>query len=90
MEGAGTPCCNGIYRVSADVAENVNVPTVAGPKGSEEDAPKYTHQAEGFPLLTLFRCKMRTKAYWWFIRWAGGGGGGGLVFVWVALFGRLI
>lgn len=70
MEGAGTPYCNGIYRVSAEVAENV--PTVAGPKSSEDEtvAPKYTHQAEGFPLLTLFRCKMRTKAYWWFIRWA--------------------
>lgn len=34
----------------------------------EEDAPKYTYQAKGGPLLTLFRCKMRTKAFWWFIR----------------------
>lgn len=34
----------------------------------EEDTPKYTYQAPGGPLLTLFRCKMRTKAHWWFIR----------------------
>eukprot|EP00903_Cladosiphon_okamuranus_P009694 g9223.t1 len=67
VEGAGTPCCNGIYRVSPEVAEIV--PTLAGPKTGDDEsvAPKYTHQAEGFPLLTLFRCKMRTKAYWWFI-----------------------
>ena len=34
----------------------------------EKDAPKYTFQAKGSPLMTLFRCKMRTKAFWWFIR----------------------
>ncbi|CAM9396742.1 unnamed protein product, partial [Scytosiphon promiscuus] len=66
VEGAGTPCCNGIYRVSPEVARNV--PTVAGPAATgEDDAPKYTYQSEGGPLMTLFRCKMRTKAFWWFI-----------------------
>lgn len=77
MEGAGTPCCNGIYRVSPEVAENA--PTVAGPKGPDEEAPKYTYQAEGSPLMTLFRCKMRTKAYWWFIRWVARRGAGRVV-----------
>ncbi|CAM9650657.1 unnamed protein product [Ectocarpus sp. 6 AP-2014] len=40
-----------------------------GPTPAEEDAPKYTYQGKepGDPLMTLFRCKMRTKAYWWFI-----------------------
>ncbi|CAM9514251.1 unnamed protein product, partial [Hapterophycus canaliculatus] len=54
VEGAGTLCCNGVYRVSPEVARN-------------DDAPKYTYQSKGGPLMTLFRCKMRTKAFWWFI-----------------------
>lgn len=74
MEGAGTPCCNGIFRVSPELAENV--PTVPGPRATDDDVPKYTYQSKGGPLMTLFRCKMRTKAYWWFIRWVGGGMGG--------------
>lgn len=79
VEGAGTPFCNGIYRMAPDVAENVpqsayhsgRVRTVGGHvinSIDEEDVPKYTYQAKGGPLLTLFRCRMRTKASWWFIR----------------------
>ncbi|CAM9124569.1 unnamed protein product, partial [Sphacelaria rigidula] len=78
VEGAGTPFCNGIYRMASDVAENVpqsayhsgRVRTVGGHvinSIDEEDVPKYTYQAKGGPLLTLFRCRMRTKASWWFI-----------------------
>ncbi|CAM9753939.1 unnamed protein product, partial [Ectocarpus sp. 13 AM-2016] len=67
VEGAGTKCCNGVYRVSPECT--ANVPTKAGPTPAEEDAPKYTYQGKepGDPLMTLFRCKMRTKAHWWFI-----------------------
>lgn len=99
VEGAGTPFCNGIYRMAPDVAENVpqsayhsgRVRAVGGHMINsldEEDVPKYTYQAKGGPLLTLFRCRMRTKASWWFIRCVGlqqgnaqgrdWGGGGGL------------
>lgn len=81
VEGAGTHWCNGVYRVSPDTARIPRsayreISTRIGPwrvSGSspieEEDFPKYTYQARDGPLMTLFRCKMRTKAYWWFIRW---------------------
>lgn len=81
VEGAGTHWCNGVYRVSPDTARIPQsayreISTRIGPwrvSGSspieEEDFPKYTYQARDGPLMTLFRCKMRTKAYWWFIRW---------------------
>lgn len=81
VEGAGTQCCNGVYRVSPEVAENFPQRAyreggmraasmrLTGPAPPEEEAPKYTYQAKGGPLMTLFRCKMRTKAYWWFIRY---------------------
>lgn len=79
VEGAGTACCNGIYRMAPDVAENVPRSAyhsarmrAVGAHGissvDEDDVPKYTFQAQGGPLLTLFRCRMRTKACWWFIR----------------------
>ena len=82
VEGAGTKWCNGIYRISPESARNVplsayrEIATRIGPSrpsgpstAEEEDVPKYTYQASRGPLMTLFRCKMRTKAYWWFIRW---------------------
>jgi len=59
IEGAGSEVVNGTY-----TAAN------AHPNDHLTDVLKYVKQAskaQNIPLLTLFRCTMRTKAKWWFL-----------------------
>ncbi|KAJ1429291.1 hypothetical protein B484DRAFT_430987, partial [Ochromonadaceae sp. CCMP2298] len=58
VEGAGTAFANGVYTIN---------PKHLGPQASSQDEVTYTKGEPGTPLLTLFRCTMRTKAKWWFI-----------------------
>lgn len=57
VEGAGSDFVNGVYTM---------VPKTVG--AVDSDVLAYTKAASAnAPLLTLFRCTMRTKAKWWFI-----------------------
>ena len=58
VEGSGTAFVNGTY-VATKPDGNIGA----------NDALAYTKAATAphIPLLTLFRCTMRTKAKWWFI-----------------------
>lgn len=55
VEGCGTDFANGVYKWV--------------PKHNDTEATQYTKATNNpkVPLLTLFRCTMRTKAKWWFI-----------------------
>lgn len=53
VSGAGNPMANGLYEFSSRDGEQVTY------------VKRPTQQGE--PLLTLFRCSMRTKSKWWFI-----------------------
>lgn len=59
VEGAGSDFVNGVYTM---------VHKAVGAVGQDNDVLAYTKAAsKDAPLLTLFRCTMRTKAKWWFI-----------------------
>lgn len=66
--GAGTDMVNGTYVVS-----NAASATTINNQGGI-DPLQYTKPGtkSDMPLLTLFRCQMRTKAKWWFISQADG------------------
>lgn len=60
IEGAGSEVVNGTYTAANTHPSNDHL----------TDVLKYVKQAnkaQNIPLLTLFRCTMRTKAKWWFL-----------------------